>query len=414
MGIQNFNSREVAQNQENIAAHFSSVLGTKLLLIVAFIGFVLCGAVIVGYPQHYFALILGVGAIMSLQSMNVYLRSHFSALGHYGTDSCLSGLDKLLMIIVLGYFIYLQKDITITKFIYGQLVALVLAMLIVLVLLGGKIRLGVNFSLEKSKALLKKSFPFAVVFILMTLYTRMDGVMLERLLDDDAASAGIYAKAYRLLDAANILGYLFAMLLLPMFATKLGKNLSVLPLLRSATGTLMSLTTITSVSTWYYAPEILTTIYTEISEVNVEVFRLLMLSFWFMTMAYLYGSLITASGELKIFNMIFVIGIFMNWGLNLYWIPTEGPVGAAKATLITQSFVFLGQFLLAKSKFSLTYPMGYIFKTVIFMFFSFVLFYILSQKLTILWFFEAIIGVIILLIASILLGFFRFSFANEN
>ena len=43
----------------------------------------------------------------------------------------------------------------------------------------------------------KKVFPILLI-LLMTIYYRIDSVMLERILDDQSVRAGIYAQAYRL------------------------------------------------------------------------------------------------------------------------------------------------------------------------------------------------------------------------
>ena len=52
----------------------------------------------------------------------------------------------------------------------------------------------------------------------MAFYYRIDAVMIERLLTNGAEQAGIYAQAFRLLDAGNMVPYLLSVLLLPMFA----------------------------------------------------------------------------------------------------------------------------------------------------------------------------------------------------
>jgi len=414
MGIQNYNSKEVAQNRAAVAEQFALVFGTKLMLITLFLVAISVGAAVIGYGLPFYKLLLGIGAIMTLQSMLVYLRSHFSALGYFATDSWLSGLEKLLMIFILGYFIYVTQEITIAKFIYGQIAGIGIAILFTIVWLGKKFSLAARFSITDAGRLLHKSFPYALIFILMTLYTRMDSVMLERLLDDNAKAAGVYATGYRLMDAANILGYLFAMLLLPMFAHKLAKGQDVNHLVRAATGMLLTCATIGSMTAWFYAEDFMKAIYTDITVDNIEVFRSLMISFWFVSMSYIFGALITASGDIKKLNVLFLFGIVINLGLNLILIPQRGALGAATATLATQSFVFLGQFLLAKTKFTLRYPATYISKAIIFMLFSFVLLYIFSQKLTILWILEVLLAVSILLGVSILFGFFRFNVINEN
>lgn len=414
MGILNYNSKEVAGNRTAVKEHFSKVLGTKLMLILVFMVALVLGALSLGYEFSVYKTLFGLAVIMSLQSLLAYLRSHFSALGFFTTDSLLSALDKLLMIIILGFFLYYLKEISIMKFIYGQIAALLIAIAIVLITLGTKFRLSVKFSLEESSQLLKQSFPFALIFILMVLYTRMDGVMLERLLDDNAKQAGIYAKSYRLMDAANLLGYLFSMLLLPMFANKLSENKTVNPLVNSSTAMLLTCSTILSMVAFFYAEELMTLIYSDLSATHIMVFRYLMVVFWFMSIAYIFGALILAKGETTQLNIVLCLGIVINLVSNIYMIPREGALGAAKATLITQSFVFFGQFMIAKRKFTLRFPATYIFKVVIFMLLCFALLYIFSQKVTILWTLEIIVASIILIGISILFGFFRLNLANEN
>jgi O-antigen/teichoic acid export membrane protein len=52
----------------------------------------------------------------------------------------------------------------------------------------------------------------------MAFYNRIDGVMLERMLDNGQEQAGIYAQSFRILDAASMIAFLFSGLLLPMFS----------------------------------------------------------------------------------------------------------------------------------------------------------------------------------------------------
>lgn len=412
LGIQNFNSKEVSQNRENVANVFSYVIGTKLMLIILFLSGISLTGWFIGYPASYFPYVIGVGCIMVFQSMYVYLRSHFSALGYFRTETYLSALDKLLMILVLGYFIYYSKSIDIDKFILGQIAALIIACVIAAYLLRSHISISIKFSLSKSEALLKKSWPFALVFLLMTLYTRMDGVMLERLLDDNGKAAGIYATGYRLLDAANIIGYLFAILLLPMFARLLGTKEDVNPLIKAAAGVLIPGVTVISILSWYYAPDIINAIYTSATELNITTFKILMLSFWFVSLSYIYGTLITASGELRIFNLIFIVGIIVNWGLNLYLIPKSGPIGAAQATLLTQGLVFVGQYLLARSKFRIETSVEFVFKVLVFVAITFAICQLMTNYAAFWWPIEVILIGLFLLLVSFLLGLFRLSWTN--
>ena len=83
LGIQNYNSKYIAQAREKVTNQFKLVFGAKLILIFVFLFVVYTVGIFIGYPSSYVPLILGAGFIMVLQSMYIYIRSHFSALGYF-------------------------------------------------------------------------------------------------------------------------------------------------------------------------------------------------------------------------------------------------------------------------------------------------------------------------------------------
>ncbi|MEZ4928513.1 MAG: hypothetical protein R2777_00665 [Chitinophagales bacterium] len=50
-----------------------------------------------------------------------------------------------------------------------------------------------SFSFQQFKPLVLQAMPYAVVILLMTIYTRIDAVMLDKLLPNTGAVQGIYA-----------------------------------------------------------------------------------------------------------------------------------------------------------------------------------------------------------------------------
>ena len=68
-----------------------------------------------------------------------------------------------------------------------------------------------------------------------------------------------------------------------------------------------------------------------------------MLSFVFVMIGYVTGSLLNANGSIHRLNWIFLISIFLNIGLNWLLIHQHKAYGAAAATLFTQGFVVLAQ-----------------------------------------------------------------------
>ena len=58
----------------------------------------------------------------------------------------------------------------------------------------------------------------------MSVHFRADGFLLERVHPNGAHEAGIYAAAYRLLDASNMVGYLIASFFMPFIARLWSEN----------------------------------------------------------------------------------------------------------------------------------------------------------------------------------------------
>ena len=190
--------------------------------------------------------------------------------------------------------------------------------------------------------MIRKSAPFALVLLLMTLYTRMDGVMIERLLADGKAQAGIYAASYRVLDAFNMLGLLFAGLLLPMFSKILNRHDALVNLISTSFGLLSTISIGVSVICWFYADYIVSTLYINTSEEWSLVFQYLMVTFVAVSWSYIFGTLLTARHSMRTMNSIFLMGLCINLFLNLLLIPPYKALGATWATLVTQFAVSLG------------------------------------------------------------------------
>lgn len=126
----------------------------------------------------------------------------------------LSVMDKALMIMVCGMLLILpafRSQFIIDWFIYAQLGAYALTLLTALIyVLRITGRISMTFSFQFSRELLRNTFPFALLIALMMIYGRIDAVMIEKLLPVDGEhEAGLYASAFRLLDALNQFGFLF-------------------------------------------------------------------------------------------------------------------------------------------------------------------------------------------------------------
>jgi O-antigen/teichoic acid export membrane protein len=182
----------------------------------------------------------------------------------------------------------------------------------------------------------------------MTFYNRIDAVMLERMLPDGKEQSSIYASAYRLLDASNMIAYLFAGLLLPMFARMIKMQHKVEELVRLSFSLLFVLSISAALFSMYFNTEIMQLLYHHHVTESASVLSLLMCCFVFVATTYVFGTLLTANGNLKMLNSMAAGGMLLNLLLNIILIPHYKAMGSALSSLITQGLTALLQVYFAQ------------------------------------------------------------------
>jgi len=374
LGIQQYNSRRIAGRPFLLPKYFPKLLKIKLLLGALFLGFVFFFTLILQYETRLFPLLFFIALNHILVSFVLFFRSNIAALGFYRTDSLISALDKTLLILFCAILLWggdWRADFRIEWFVWAQTLAWSLTAAVCLAVLwphlsrvGRQIRDLRLFYVNRPLviAILKQTYPYALVVFLMTLYTRIDGVMIERMLPDGRVQADIYAAAYRLLDAVNMIGFLFAGLLLPMFSGLLKSGKPVWPLVGLSWRVIWSGAVPIAFGVFLFRDDIMHLLYTNATPAHGTVMGYLILSFIAVSGIYIFSTLLTAGGNLRRMNQLFVIGILLNVGLNAALIPTCKAAGAALATLVTQVFIFSGKIFLCKKSFRLRFPPVLIFQ----------------------------------------------------
>jgi O-antigen/teichoic acid export membrane protein len=336
--------------------------------------------------------------------MIMYVRSNLAGLHLFATDSVISVLDRSLMILFCGILLWgnvLQAPFTIETFVYTQTFSYFLTTLITLVIVVRKAKFKkLKWNFPFFVLILKKSFPFAILVLLMTFYNRVDAVMLERMLPNGALESGIYAAAYRVLDSANMFSFLFAGLLLPMFARMIHFKESVEALVKLAFTILITPSIVVVVAALFYNYELMDLLYAEHIAESAHVFSIIMGCFIATSLTYIFGTLLTANGNLKQLNIMAASGMLFNLLLNFFLIPHYKAVGAAYSSLSTQFITALLQIYLAQRIFKFRINKRLIVQLSIFIATVFLLAF-LSRELFANW----ILGLIFLLVAGGLSSF---------
>lgn len=353
VGITNYNNRNIAQHNFLLPKHLSNIIGLKAVLAVVYAVFSLGIAAVIGYNKIQFHLLIFLIFNQFLISFTLYLRSNISALHLFRTDSLISVLDRTLMIIICSLLLFtniFNIDFTINWFVYAQTLAYVLTALITLgIVLSKSGKIIVRFDLAFFRVFLRKSYPYALLILLMSFYNRIDSVMLERLLPHPLGKeqAGIYAQAFRLLDAVSMFGVLFAGLLLPIFSKMIKQKEKVGEMIKLAYTLLIVPAIIIAVSSIYYSHEIMGVLYKSNTDSSAGLLGILMTGFIGIATTYIFGTLLTANGSMKQLNWMAFAGMVLNLVLNLILIPRFQAYGSAYASLTTQLFTGAVQLALA-------------------------------------------------------------------
>ena len=404
MGINNFNNCNVARSKDFLSEGFSRILTMKLLLGVIYAIVVLIAAKPVGYNMLQYKLLIPLIVNQFLSGFILYLRSNVSGLLMFKTDSLLSVIDRFVMIICCSILLWgniIDTPFKIEWFIYTQTFAYLFTILIALPIVLGKTKLRSPYiDFKYFKFILLQSFPFALLALLTNLHNRTDSVFLERLLPCrlGAEQAGIYASAFRLLDAAMIIALLISVLLLPMFSRMIAEKKSVNSLVKTSFTLIFLYGIILAISCYFYSYPIMETLYKEHVIESSNVFKILVLSIAPLSATYIFGSLLTANGNLKKLNIIALIAMIINIGLNIILIPKYYAVGSAIASLCTQAFIIVTEIIISFRMFALKITVGYVVRLFCFVILTVILGW-LSLKLP----FGLKINFIIMLCSSVLM-----------
>lgn len=347
-GINNYNTKNIAESPQILGKYFGSLVSLRSLLFVVYAFITLVSGLLLGYNQVSMLILFWLIGNQFLVSTLQFIRSNLTGLHLFKWDSFFSVLDRLLLIISCSLLLWWDSfpfELTIYTFIGAQTIAYGCAVLIgFIVILGYAGQIKIKLKRVFTYAVIRKTWPYALLVLLMMFYNRIDGIMLERISPLGSKEAGYYAQGFRLFDAINMIALIFAGLLLPIFARLLKNKEDVNPMIRLSSQILLPIGIIIGVSAFYFQEEIIKVRYDDVSQQSNASFGLLMLSAFPVFLTYIYGTLITASGKMKILNRIAAVGIVSNIVLNFILIPKYGAFGAAVATLATQSVTALFQF----------------------------------------------------------------------
>jgi len=351
-GLNNFINRELAAKKTALQQQLGSFLLLKFIFFVAY-SFIVAGVGRLSGVEHW-DILFGVITIQFLTFLFLFLRNVVTANQWFKTDAFLSVLDKTLMILLCGTFLFLPGyfgKINIQKFIVAQIICTMAATVVVILIL-----LSRGVAIKKpslkffNRAFILSVFPFAMIIFLMSVHIRLDGFLLERLHHDGAHEAGIYAAAYRLLDASNMIGYLIASFFMPFVARLWAEGKSPQEIiLQTRHIQCMFAITITAI-TVMLAPSLQKILYHRNDEYSIQIMQWCLPALLGYGLTQVYGTVMTATGDVIMFCYFNLGAVVMNVVMNLFLIPSYGAFGCCISALCSQALLGLSTMIFVHLK----------------------------------------------------------------
>ena len=369
LGVSNYNNRAIAQKPSLLNVHYPNITLIKALLTIVYLAVVFLVADLLNFSEQSI-LLLKLLAVNQILNIFIYFnKTNLTGLHLFRVDSIFTVLDRVVAgtLCLLVFYDYLPVEFDIEWYIIFQMIGYATSALLSTTYIFTKIKWSafrLDFRLVFD--IIKKSIPFTLLGILMVMYSKVDIVMIKMLLSEKGNhEAGIYAGAYKLLDAGVMICFLFASILYPIFSKMIVDHENVRPIITFTVKSLVVPVFIFVVIASSMSQFIMNQMYLSAEGEMYTTFSILIFSFLPLASQYIFGTLLTAGNYLKILNLTSAIGLVVNIILNYIMIPIYGAKGAAIATICTQVLANGIQLLIAYKKFDLTLDKHYIFRAMI-------------------------------------------------
>lgn len=358
LGINYYTTRTLASTPQQLKAFFPNLLTFKLVLVFVY-PFTL-GALgwLWGYRETelYFLMILAL--VHGGTQLMGFFRANIRAMQRFRLDAFLSVFERILLLGLVG--LLFVAGLTIERFIYARLAAVMLTALIfyvILMRLYGWLKPRLEMPIIKQIA--RYSMGLAVVTMLASIHDKVDQVMLYRLAGK--AENGLYAAAYRWMDAASM----FLWTVLPIFYARFafhskdfaeqtrllrfGQVVSAIPLIYL------------SVFVFFFGEKLF---FQFAQSTDAELItmtacvKVLFLAMLFNAIFSVFSTLLTSTHHERFVNRVTIGVILLNIGLNAWLIPRYGAVASAATTVLSYLIMDLAFVWYIHQKLPVAVPWG--------------------------------------------------------
>ena len=344
LGLGQLTIREVARNKSLAGKYITNISVIKVILATITFGLIVLVINLLGYPEQTIKVVYIIALSVIFSAFTGMFNSVFQAFEKMEYVSLGRILNSVLIFI--GVFFAIEHSFGVVGFSSLYLMANIIVLCYSLVVFqwgfGSKVFTASNKLLEIDwsfwKQIIKKALPFGLSAIFVTIYFRIDSVMLSLLKSNEAV--GWYSAAYKIVDVFTsfVPGVIYAVAY-PIYSRHFkSKDLKYI-YIRSFKVSLI-LGFFISVSITLFANKIIAVLYGAQYIKSISALKILIWAFFIICISTVTSGLLNSIDKQNIVTIGTGIGAVLNIVLNFILIPKYNLNGAALATVFTELFGF--------------------------------------------------------------------------
>jgi len=337
-GLEYLIVKEVPGNKGLLPIYAGNILSLKIILAVLAVSMTVALSLFVNKPQVVIDSLLIVSVIYGLNVVG----STFSSILHAKERMDLTSLAEVVeRAIALGLgVIVLYQTRSVLYLVLALLISMVVKEFLYFYFSNRYFRPTLRGDWLIWKDLFIKSAPFSLSILFLSIYYRIDTVMLSLMVNDQVT--GWYNAAYRLVDVVNYIPFLIVTAILPPMARSSKKDKELLrDLFNRSLRYLIILAAPIGLGTYLLAPRIIQFVYGEGFSNAAFALKILIWAEVLVFVNYLGGQLLNVIDKQKAYTMIIGVTAAVNILLNVILIPKYTYIGASIATLLCEALVFI-------------------------------------------------------------------------
>ena len=335
LGLNILTIRDGARDPEKLPAYAGTILILKLCLAALVLGLIGGFCLYKAYDLQISLLIMLVALAACINGMQEFAVSGLNALERMDKDALARVLGRMAALVLCGTGLLLGYKL------WGLVGGLLAGNLLGAVLAASFLARRIRFEFELKKGFLaylfKESLPLALSNIFILVYFRVDIIMLE-FFGQSMASIGWYGAGVRLIDAVGMVPGMVSLGLMPVLSSLLTRDAKAMQrLYGQGLSLLLMLGMPAAVGLYVLRQDVVAFVYGPQFAPTVEAFIWLAPVLAMLFPNYLQLKMLTVLGKQKLCALSTGVCVVVNIALNLVLIPNYGFVGAAAATLVTET-----------------------------------------------------------------------------